>query len=198
MIFETLTCLLCTSVYRINGYVWIWCVYQYDTFIIFNIPVVMNYNAITRSIQDLTLSLSSWSSTVCIPINGSNQFLDISSAAKGSNSTTPVGAINQPNKFPTGERLGSFYRFDPALYTGPDSWDDLKTMLCKTGCVSGCKISTTHTRPETSSRKKLIPFLVSMGGHMNQEPTLPLHQVLSVRTMWLDRRWSVIRLEEQR
>ena len=114
----------------------------------------MNYNAITRSIQDLTLSLSSWSSTVCIPINGSNQFLDISSAAKGSNSTTPVGAINQPNKFPTGERLGSFYRFDPAIYAGPDSWDDLKDMLCKTGCVSGCKISTRQTKRPNSSKKK--------------------------------------------
>jgi hypothetical protein len=114
----------------------------------------MEYNAIASSIQDLTLSLSSWSSTLCIPINESNQLLDISSAAKGSNSTTPVGAINQPIKFPTGERLGSFYRFDPAVYAGPDSWDDLKAMLCKTGCVSGCKISTRQTKRPNSSKKK--------------------------------------------
>ncbi len=94
--------------------------------LIFYIPLflpifLMNYNAIASSIQDLILSLSSWSSTICIPINESNQLLDISSAAMGSNSSTPVGAINQPIKFPTGEHLGSFYRFDPALYTGPDS-----------------------------------------------------------------------------
>ena len=27
-------------------------------------------------------------------------------------------------------------------------------MLCKTGCVSGCQISTTHTRQATSSKKQ--------------------------------------------
>ncbi len=124
-------------------------------YILLFLPIFLkNYNAIASSIQDLTLSLSSWSSTICIPINKSNQLLDISSAAKGSNSSTPVGAINQPIKFPTGERLGSFYRFDPALYTGPDSWDDLKAMLCKTGCVSGYKISTRQTKRPNSSKKK--------------------------------------------
>ena len=143
----------------------------------------MNYNAIASSIQDLTLSLSSWSSTICIPINESNQLLDISSAAEGSNSSTPVGAINQPIKFPTGERLGSFYRFDPALYTGPDSWDDLKAMLCKTGCVSGCKISTRQTKRPNSSKKNLSHLLVSTTVPMNYELRLPLHLLPLVRTM---------------
>ena len=44
--------------------------------------------------------------------------------------------------------------FDPALYHGPDSWEDLKRMLCKTGCVSGCKISTRQIRRPNSSKKK--------------------------------------------
>ena len=113
----------------------------------------MDYNNLTRSIQDLTCTLTKWSSTICIPTSESGKLLDITSAAKGNSSSTPLGATNQPTRYPTGKN-GSFYMFDPALYHGPDSWDDLKGMLCKTGCVSGCKISTRHTRQETSSRKK--------------------------------------------
>ena len=115
---------------------------------------VMDYNNLASSIRDLTRSLTYWSSTVCIPTSESGKLLDISIAAKGNSSSIPLGATNQPTKYPTGQN-GSFYRFDPALYHGPDSWEDLKRMLCKTGCVSGCKISTTrHTRQGTSSRKK--------------------------------------------
>jgi hypothetical protein len=110
----------------------------------------MDYNNIASSIRDLSRNLTNWSSPIC---NESNQLLDISSAAKGSNSTTPVGAINQPSKYPTGQRVGSFYRFDPALCTGRDSWEDLKRMLCQTGCVSGCRISTRQMRKESTSKK---------------------------------------------
>ncbi len=84
----------------------------------------------------------------------SGKLLDISSAAKGKSSSTPLGAMNQPTKFPTGEQNGLFYRFDPALYHEQDSWEALKFMLCKTGCVSGCKFSTRYTRQGTSSKKK--------------------------------------------
>ncbi len=114
----------------------------------------MDYNNLASSIQDLTHSLTNWSSTVCIPTSESGKLLDISSAAKGNSSLVPLGATNQPTKYPSGAYNGSFYRFDPALYHGPDSWEDLKRMLCKTGCVSGCRISTRHTRQGTSSKKK--------------------------------------------
>ena len=142
----------------------------------------MDYNNLTRSIQDLTCTLTKWSSTICIPTSESGKLLDITSAAKGNSSSTPLGAMNQPTRYPTGKN-GSFYMFDPALFHGPDSWDDLKDMLCKTGCVSGCKISTLYTRQESSFRKKVTPLLVSMGGPMNHGPPLPLHQVLSVQPM---------------
>jgi uncharacterized membrane protein YsdA (DUF1294 family) len=113
----------------------------------------MDYNNLASSIRDLTRSLTNWSSTVCIPTSKSGKLLDISRAAKGNSSLIPLGAKNQPTKYPTGQN-GSLYMFDPALYHGPDSWEDLKRMLCKTGCVSGCKISTRHTRQRTSSKKK--------------------------------------------
>ena len=115
--------------------------------------VIMDYNNLASSIRDLTRSLTNWSSTVCIPTSESGKLLDISSAAKGKSSLIPLSATNQPTKYPTGQN-GSFYRFDPALYHGPDSWEDLKRMLCKTGCVSGCQISTRNTRPATFSKKK--------------------------------------------
>ena len=114
---------------------------------------LMDYTNLASSIRDLTRSLTNWSSTVCIPTSESGKLLDISSAAKGKSSSTPLGATNQPTKYPTGEYKGSFYRFDPAIY-GQDSWEDLKRMLCQTGCVSGCRISTRHTRQGTSSKKK--------------------------------------------
>ena len=145
---------------------------------------LMDYNNLASSIQDLTRSLTNWSSTVCIPTSESGKLLDISSAAKGKSSSTPLGATNQPTKYPTGEYKGSYYRFDPAIYHGQDSWEDLKRMLCKTGCVSGCKISTRHTRQGTSHPKRnLTPLLVGSSVPMNHRLPLPLHPVLLVRTM---------------
>ena len=114
----------------------------------------MDYTNVTSSIRDLSRSLTNWSSTICIPTSEPGKLLDISSAAKGNSSSSPVGATNQPTKYPRGERNGSFYRFDPTLYKGVDAWKDLKAMLCKTGCVSGCKIATRDSKPPTSSKKR--------------------------------------------
>lgn len=114
----------------------------------------MDYTNVTSSIRDLSRSLTNWSSTICIPTSEPDKLLDISSAAKGNSSSSPVGATNQPTKYPRGERNGSFYRFDPTLYKGVDAWKDLKAMLCKTGCISGCKIATRDTKPPTSSKKR--------------------------------------------
>jgi hypothetical protein len=43
-------------------------------------------------------------------------------------------------------------------------------MLCKTGCVSGCQISTTHTRQATSSKKQSYT-LACQHGHTYESRT---------------------------
>ena len=149
----------CSSWHTIHAHVNIRCITLSHNFhflprLPFSPYFLMDYNNLASSIWDLTRSLTNWSSTVCIPTSESYKFLDISSAAKGNSSSTPLGATNQPTKYTTGEQNGLFYRFDRAIYNGADSWKDLKSMLCKTGCVSGCQISTTHTRQATSSKKQ--------------------------------------------
>jgi hypothetical protein len=62
----------------------------------------MNYNEITDDIiRWLSDERNIWSSRLCIPVNGTEDFLDISSAAMGYNSSIPPGATNQPDTFPT-------------------------------------------------------------------------------------------------
>ena len=113
----------------------------------------MDYNTVTDEITRLTEDLNTWSSTLCIPVNDSDALLDISSAANGANSTVPHGAMNQPMFFPKSKGLMSVYRFDPAVFFGESSWDDLRSMLrC---AVSGCNnISVQQCRPPNSMRPK--------------------------------------------
>jgi hypothetical protein len=61
----------------------------------------------------------------------------------GGFSATPVGATNQPNVYPSG-KAASFYRFDPDLYQGEQSWPTLKAMLINAGRVSGCRLTTKY------------------------------------------------------
>ena len=96
---------------------------------------LMDYIKLASSIHDLTRSLTNWSSTVCIPTSESGKFLDISCTAKGNSSSAPLGATNQPTKYPVGEQNGSFYRFDPALYHGQESWTDLKRSMNSRGII---------------------------------------------------------------
>ena len=96
----------------------------------------MDYTTVTDEITRLTDDLSTWSSTLCIPVNDSDTLLDISSAANGANSSVPLGAMNQPTSFPRSKGLKSVYRFDPEVFCGASSWDDLRSML--KSAVSGC------------------------------------------------------------
>jgi len=149
----------CSSLHTIHAHVNIRCItlshnFHFSPCLPCPLISLMDYIKLASSIHDLTRSLTNWSSTVCIPTSESGKFLDISSAAKGNSSSAPLGATNQPTKYPVGEQNGSFYRFDPALYHGQESWTDLKRMLCKTGCVSGCQLSTRTTRKATPSKKK--------------------------------------------
>ncbi len=81
-----------------------------------------------------------WSPTIKIPQG--DEYLDISSAAMGKISTTPIGASNQPFTFPKG-KCASVYRFDPQIFN-ENSWPKLKDMLTKVGCVSGCRLTVSH------------------------------------------------------
>ena len=52
----------------------------------------MDYTSVTDEITRLTDDLSTWSSTLCIPVNDSDTLLDISSAANGADSSVPLRA----------------------------------------------------------------------------------------------------------
>ena len=113
----------------------------------------MDYNTVTDEITRLTDDLNVWSSTLCIPVNDSDTLLDISSAANGADSSVPNGAMNQPMSFPKSKGLMSVYRFDPAVFFGESSWDDLRSML--KSAVSECNnISVQKTHPPNSLRAK--------------------------------------------
>ena len=60
----------------------------------------MDYTTVMDKITRLTDDLSTWSSTLCIPVNDSDTLLDISSAANGADSSVPLRAMNQPTSFP--------------------------------------------------------------------------------------------------
>ena len=63
----------------------------------------MNYKAISNEICHLVEQMNKWSSTITIPQG--DEYLDISSAAMGKLSTTPIGAPNQPFTFPMPEAV---------------------------------------------------------------------------------------------
>ena len=66
----------------------------------------MNLEDLTHDICRLVDDNNRWKSVLEIPQG--DGFLDISSALQDDLSSVPVGAINQPDKFPVG-RSASFY-----------------------------------------------------------------------------------------
>ena len=109
----------------------------------------MNYEFISKEICHLVEQSNIWSSTITIPQD--DNYVDISSAAMGKLSTTPIGASNQPLTFPKGQSA-SFYRFDPQIFN-ENSWPKLKEMLTKVGCVSGCRLTVSHVDTRKSCNK---------------------------------------------
>ena len=110
----------------------------------------MNYDEISKEICRLAELTNNWSSTIIIPQG--DAFLNISSAAQGKLSVTPDGATNQPNVYPKGQSP-SVYRFDPDIF-GENDWPKLKGMLCKVGCISGCKLTTQYSFSSHSPSKQ--------------------------------------------
>ena len=68
----------------------------------------MSYQDLTNDICRLVNDCNVWSSTIVIP--DGDGVLDISSAANGADSSTPVGATNQPSSFPTGRNSHYLYK----------------------------------------------------------------------------------------
>jgi hypothetical protein len=91
----------------------------------------MNYKAISNKICHLVEQMNTWSSTITIPQG--DEYIDISSAAMGKLSTTPIGAYNQPLTFPKG-KSASFFQFDPKIFN-ENSWPMLKDVLTKVGML---------------------------------------------------------------
>jgi hypothetical protein len=80
-------------------------------------------------------------------------------AARGEWSVTPDGATKQPTHYPP----GSCYMFDPDLY-GETSWENLKGMLTKVVCVSGCSVVIrTSCQNKTTKRKATYLLCCSHG-----------------------------------
>ena len=117
----------------------------------------MNYDDISKEICRLAELSNNWSSTIIIP--QSDAFLNISSAAQGKLSVTPDGATNQPNVYPKGQSP-SVYRFDPDIF-GENDWPKLKGMLCKVGCVSGCKLTTQFSFPSKQCHTRKATYYLS-------------------------------------
>jgi hypothetical protein len=116
-----------------------------------NSSVMMNYQHLTLDICCLVDENNQWSSTI-VSTQGDG-FLDISSTLMGDFSATPVSATNQLTVYPSG-KAASFYRFDPDLYQGEQSWPTLKAMLINAGHVSGCRLTTKYLSLRVSINRK--------------------------------------------
>jgi hypothetical protein len=115
----------------------------------------MDYGSVTKTILELVEKSTVWESTIKILVaDNQNSLLDISLAARGERSVTPDGATKQPTHSPP----GSCYMFDTDLY-GENSWKNLKGMLTKVGCVSGCSV-VIHTSCQNKTTKQKATYLL--------------------------------------
>ncbi len=111
----------------------------------------MDLTQVTHNIKQLTEELNVWLSKFCTPISSTGLCLDISSAAMGEESFTPIGATDQPPQYPPG-MCGSVFMF-PTTYSGEESWP----VLCQTlkESINGCSLITRQARTSPSHARKL-------------------------------------------
>jgi hypothetical protein len=114
----------------------------------------MDYGSVTKKILKLANKSTVWTSTIKIPIGNNESHLDIPSAARGELSVTPDGATKQPTEYPT----GSSFMFDPNL-NEENSWERLKAMLTKVGCVSGCSLVICNSNKKLLSKSNIFVVL---------------------------------------
>jgi hypothetical protein len=126
---------------------------------------IMDYGSLTKSLLELAEKSTFWESTIKILIaDNKDSLLDISLAARGGRSVTPDGATKQPTHFPCGSR----YMFDPDLY-GEHSWEKLKGMLTKVGCVSGCSVVIRSSCQNKTTKRKVTYYLCCSHGLLVEE-----------------------------
>jgi hypothetical protein len=70
----------------------------------------------------------------------------------GKSPSNPHGATNQLIVYPKG-KSAPVYQFDPHLFD-KNSWPKLKNMFTKVGCVSGCRLETSHVDKRSSHQHK--------------------------------------------
>ena len=111
----------------------------------------------------LTSDLNNWTSKMVI--THGDESLDISSAAQGSLSSTPIGVFPLPNiPYP-----GTKYCFDENIFFGLVAKDFLVNILRSPKCIDGCKL--VSMRPQTNSsifRKGTWTYVCSHGIVMNE------------------------------
>jgi hypothetical protein len=116
---------------------------------------IMDYGSLAKPLLELAEKSTVWESTIQILIaDNKDSLLDISLAVRGGWSVTPDGATKQPTHYPP----GSCYMFDPDLY-GEHSWEKLKSMLTKVGCVSGCSV-VIHSSCQNKTTKRKATYLL--------------------------------------
>jgi hypothetical protein len=106
----------------------------------------MDLPQVASEIQELTQQLNVWTSTFRLT---SESFLDIGCAAMGEESSTPIGATDQPTKYPPGKN-GSVYQF-PTIYRGEELWPALYEIIQNS--ISGCTIAVQQTYPSQCQRQ---------------------------------------------
>ena len=83
-----------------------------------------------------------------------DKWIDISSAARGASSVTPVGAPDQPEGYPE----GSVYRFDPK-FRRKNKRGELITMMRILDTHPGCDVTLRDSNfKETENRLGLVKF----------------------------------------
>jgi hypothetical protein len=126
---------------------------------------IMDYGSLTKSLLELAEKSTVWESTIKIPIADNKDSLhDISSAARGGWSVTPDGANKQPTHYP----CDSCYIIDPDLY-GEHSWEKLKGMLPKVGCVSRCSVVIRSSCQNKTTKRKATYYLCCSHGLLVEE-----------------------------
>ncbi len=91
----------------------------------------------------------------CVFLFSTGQCLDIGSSVMGDASSTPIGATDQPLKYPTGKN-GFVFMF-PTTYVGLESWPALLGILKQS--ISGCSLCVRQLSQRQSYLQKMTYHL---------------------------------------